>query len=427
MVVVCVLLSAICLVSVTSAKVSWERTYGGQGEDAGYSVQQTADGGFIIAANTNSFGAGGRDAWLLKTNARGDTLWTRTYGGTDYDYGLSVQQTTDGGYIVVGYAHSFGVGEADVYLIKTNAQGDTLWTRTYGGIDDDEGWSVQQTTDGGYIIAGYTWSFGVQGDVWLIKTNASGDTLWTRTYGGAGGQEGYSVRQTTDGGYIIAGRIWFPSPNDYDAYLVKTNAQGDTLWTRAYGGPSYDWGFSARQTADGGYIVVGSTYSFDAGGADVYLIKTDASGDSLWTRTYGGTNDDYGASVQQTTDGGYIVAGSIWADLYLIKTDANIDVGPVAILSPAGAAESGGVYVPRAVVRGYNVTAAVFPVTMEIGSAYTQTIQETLAARLDTVVFPSWTAGPVGSRHMLHVAPRRREPGQRHHQGFDSSGWPARA
>jgi len=145
------------------AQTSWWRTYGGTSGDGGYSVQQTSDGGYIIAGLTASFGAGGGDVYLIKTSASGDTLWTRTYGGTSYDYGNSVQQTSDGGYIITGTTASFGAGSEDVYLIKTNASGDTLWTRAHGGTSPDWGHSVRQTSDGGYIVAGTTASFGAGG------------------------------------------------------------------------------------------------------------------------------------------------------------------------------------------------------------------------------------------------------------------------
>jgi len=148
----------------------WTRTYGGSFPDVGKCVQQTSDGGYILAGWTMSFGAGNYDFWLLKTNANGDTLWTRTYGGESYDYGYSVQQTTDGGYIIAGYTKSFGAGNYDFWLLKTDANGDTLWTRTYGGSEIDYSHSVQQTADGGYIITGYTKSFGAGSyDVWLLK------------------------------------------------------------------------------------------------------------------------------------------------------------------------------------------------------------------------------------------------------------------
>jgi hypothetical protein len=325
----------------------WTRIYGGAGYDEGHSVQRTTDGGYIIAGYTSSYGAGSDDVYLIKTDASGDTLWTRTYGGLYADEGYSVQQTTDSGYIISGSTASFGAGEYDVYLVKTNASGDTLWTRTYGGPHDDVGNSVQQTAEGGYIIAGFTYSFGAgipdHANVYLIKTSASGDTLWTRAYGEAHEDEGHSVQQTADSGYIITGLTVSPfSVGDSNVYLIKTNVLGDTLWTRAYGGPSYDVGNSVQRTTDDGYIVTGLTSSYGAGWYDVYLIKTNASGDTLWTVTYGGTNKDGGSSVLQTADGGYFIAG--WTasfgagsyDVYLIKTDADgVGIGEPLTRHPA--------------------------------------------------------------------------------------------
>jgi hypothetical protein len=319
----------------------WTRTFGGANFDYGWSVHQTADGGYVIAGSTWSFGAGVRDVYLIKTDASGDTLWTKVYGGTDQDRGYSVQQTADGGFIVAGYTGSFGAGCYDAYLIKTDAQGDTLWTRTYGCTNYDYGFSVEQTTDGGYVIAGYTFSLGaVGGDAYLVKTDAAGDTLWTRTLGGGKDDHGYSVQQTADGGYIIAGYTYsfgVGTPDSDNVYLIKTNASGDTLWARTYGGTGSDAGYSVRQTSDGGYIIAGLTYSFGAGQDDVYLVKINASGDTIWTRTYGGADEDWGHSIQQTSDGGYIIAGitaSFGAgsyDVYLIKTDS---LGNVAVAEP---------------------------------------------------------------------------------------------
>ncbi|HTW92442.1 MAG TPA: hypothetical protein VMH22_12135 [bacterium] len=323
----------------------WTRTYGGSGGDFGYSVQQTSDGGFIVAGYTNSFGADSNDVYLIKTNASGDTLWTRTYGGTGDDEGYSVQQTSDRGYIIAGYTWAAGLREYDFYLVKTDSFGDTLWTRTYGGNGDDYGYSVQQTSDGGYIVAGSTSSFGAgEDDAYLVKTNASGDTVWTRTYGGSSVEYVYSVQQTSDGGYVVAG-----STNSYgagrdDVYLVKTRASGDTAWTRTYGGSSSDGGYCVQQTSDRGYIVTGYTSSFGAGVEDVYLVKTDSLGDTLWTRTWGTTGDDWSTSVRQTSDGGYIVAGTTssetdWCDVWLIKTDAN---GHAGVAEPAVSREMRG-------------------------------------------------------------------------------------
>lgn len=310
--------------------ILWSKTFGGSSSDEGYSVQQTSDGGYIIIGFTNSFGSEDRNIWLIKTDANGDTLWTKTFGGNNGALGHSVQQTTDGGYIVTGYTDAFGAQDRDVWLIKTDARGDTLWTKTYGGESgyNDEGRHVQQTTDGGYIITGNTRAFILSSDAWLLKTDASGDTLWTRTFGVADYYEGYSVQQTIDGGYILNIR---QSLGTKDFYLIKTDESGETLWTKAYGGSGSDKSHFAQQTIDNGYIITGKTGSFGAGGSDVWLVKTDVNGDTLWTRTFGGINGDEGNSIQQTTDSGFIITGitnqfSINSgDLWLIKTDVSGD------------------------------------------------------------------------------------------------------
>ena len=288
----------------------WTRTYGGIGTDKCKSVQQCSDGGYIIAGETNSFGAGNYDIYLIKTDANGDTLWTRTFGGTGIDRGESVIEATDDGYIVTGTTGSFGAGGKDVYLIKTDANGNTLWTKTFGAINNEEGQSVLQTTDGDYIIAGFTNSFGAGGnDVYLIKTDVNGDTLWTSTHGGTNDDRGYSVQQCNDGSFVIAGDTKSSGAGLSDFYLVKTDANGETLWTNAYGGSAIDIGYSVQQDSDGGYIIAGSTQSFNVGYFDIYLVKTDAIGDTLWTRTYGSFDYEHGRSVQLTTDGNYVVAG----------------------------------------------------------------------------------------------------------------------
>jgi len=314
----------------------WTATYDGPIRDEiGESGQQTSDGGYIIAGFTSNWVAGEYDVYLVKTDANGDTVWTKAYGPSgagNRDHAQSVQQTTDGGYVIGGSTMSFGAGNWDVWLLKTDSNGDTLWTKTYGGTNEDNGYSVQQTSDGGFIIAGGTKSCGAGGfDVYLIKTDTNGDTIWTRTYGGSSLDEnGRSVKQITGGGFVIAGSVDGFNP---DVYLIKTDSNGDTVWTKIYGGTDADVGFSVQQTSDGGFIIAGDTQSYGAGGFDVYLIKTDTNGDTIWTRTYGGTDSDVGYSVQQTTDGGYIVTGSKgylyggqpYTDVYLIKTDSNGD------------------------------------------------------------------------------------------------------
>jgi hypothetical protein len=224
---------------------------------------------------------------LIKYNASGDTIWTRTYGGSAREGGYSVQQTTDGGYIIGGETRSFGPGAPDssnIYIIKTDSIGDTLWTKIFGGRGYDCCLSIQQTQDGGYIATGFTSSYGAGSwDIFILKMNASGDTLWTRIFGGVNTDCGYSIQQTTDGGYIVAGNTISFGTGSWEAYIVKMNASGDTLWTKTYGGVNFECGYSIQQTTDGGYIVAGSTNSYGSGTPNynnVYLIKMDASGNA---------------------------------------------------------------------------------------------------------------------------------------------------
>jgi len=307
--------------------VVFQRTYGGENWDHGSSVRQTTDGGYVTVGRTDSYGAGENDVWLVRTDALGDTMWTRTYGGENSDRGHSVQQTADSGYVLAGYTNSFGAGSYDIWLIRTDASGDTLWTRTYGDTLLEDGFSVRETADGGYIIVGSTQSYGAgESDIWLIKTDASGDTLWTRTYGDTGLEFGHSVQQTADGGYVIVGGTESHGAGDFDVRLVRADALGDTMWTRTYGGENSDYGYSVAQTMDGGYIVAGFTKSFGAGNEDVWLLKTDSMGDTAWTRTFGDSARNLGYSVDVTADSGYVIVGFTGLadpDCWLIKTDGD--------------------------------------------------------------------------------------------------------
>jgi predicted secreted protein len=305
----------------------WNETFGGTNFEEGRFVQQTGDGGYIITGYTSSYGAGGYDIWLIKTDSNGTKEWDKTFGGAEDDKGHSVQQTTDGGYIITGFTYSFGAGGYDVWLIKTDSNGTKEWNKTLGGTNFDEGFSVQQTTDGGYIITGRTSSYGNGGhDVWLIKTDSHGSEEWNQTYGGTLYDYGYSVQQTTDGGYIIAG---FSGSGHFDVWLIKTDFNGIKEWDEIFGGVACDGAYSVQQTTDGGYILVGTTSSFGAGGSDAWLIKTDSDGNKEWDELFGGTNVEVGFSVQQTNDDGYIITGYIFTysnqnyDAWLVKTDSD--------------------------------------------------------------------------------------------------------
>jgi hypothetical protein len=324
------LLILLCL-PVIGFGQEFETTFGGTYDDEGYSVQQTTDGGYVIAGLTWPSSDIIPIVYLIKSDGNGMEQWNQTFGVSDEDAGVSVQQTTDGGYIIAGLSGTLPDNSADVYLIKTDGNGIEQWSQTFGGAESECGYSVQQTTDGGYIITGYTYSFGNGGAyVYLIKTDGYGTELWNKTFGGGGSfNNGYSVQQTTDGGYIITGNTQAFGNGGADVYLIKTDGYGTELWNKTFGGTGNESARSVQQTTDGGYIITGNTTSFGNGENDVYLIKTDVNGIELWNKTFGGTGDDYGLSVQQTTDGGYIItgfkkySGTNDLDVYLIKTDVN--------------------------------------------------------------------------------------------------------
>jgi len=301
--------------------LQWQKTFGGTETEYGESVQQTSDGGYIITGYTNSYGSGDYDVYLIKTDPNGNSQWQKTFGGTNEERAYSVQQTTDGGYIIVGYTASYGAGRIDVFLVKTDPNGNLNWQKTFGGTSSDWGKSVQQTFDGGYIIAGTTHSFDPPSlYVYLVKTDPNGDSQWQKTFSGSFGN---SVQQTSDCGYIITG-VSFD-----DVYLVKTDSNGNMQWQNWFGENDNDWGYSVQQTSDGGYIIAGYRSSYFSG-ANIYLIKTYPNLTLQWQKTFGGSDYDEGHSVKQTSDGGYIVTGRSWSYspgnfsyVYIVKTDPN--------------------------------------------------------------------------------------------------------
>jgi len=258
----------------------YNKTFGGSSDDVALAVQQTSDGGYILAGNTRSFGAGWGDAWLIKTDENGNKVWDKTFGGSSWDEAYAVQQTSDGGYILAGDTASFGAGGVDAWLIKTDANGNKVWDKTFGGSEYEEALEVQQTSDGGYILAGDTASFGAGGDAWLIKTDENGNKVWDKTFGGSEYEEALEVQQTSDGGYILAGVTDSFGAGEGDAWLIKTDANGNKVWDKTFGGSSDDVALAVQQTSDGGYILAGLTTSYGAGGGDAWLIKTDAKGNA---------------------------------------------------------------------------------------------------------------------------------------------------
>lgn len=348
------LTSYFSLIYAQAPDTLWTKTYGGADDDRGYSVKQTIDGGFIVGGETNSFGD--EHGYLIKTDQYGDTMWTRTYRGAitsvlqTYDGGYiftgtighiyivrtdsfgdtlwtrviipsnhssraeEIQPTSDSCYIIVGTATDYISNEYFnvLYLLKIDDDGDTLWTKKYGQLYSF-GHSVYQTDDDGYVVTG-RWLF----SSYLMKTDPLGDSLWLKLWDGG---RIYSVRQTLDAGYILAGEYGASQ----DIYIIKTDSLGDTLWTRKYGGSNHEWGMCIRENHDGSFIITGATMSSGAGLQDVYLLKISNTGDSLWASAYGGTGYDFGHEVEITSDSGYIIAGYTESygaggnDVYLIK------------------------------------------------------------------------------------------------------------
>ena len=298
----------------------WNRTFGGTFTyDCVKFVLQTLDGGYLIAGSTSACRDNCTDdVWLIKVNPRGQEQWNLTLGGTGDEEMTFVQQTTDGGYVLIGNTNSYGAGSLDIWLVKVDSNGNMQLNNTFGGIGREKTYSVSQVT-GGYIIAGYTESYGVGDyDFWLVKTDKEGKEQWNNTFGRDRNDWIESIQQTRDGGYILAGvtlSFWL-GVNHSEFLMVKTDSNGNEQWYRTFGGVGAEFNPSVGLSPDGGYILGGGTFSFYD--ADYWLIKTDADGNMQWDRTFKGRLD----SFLQTRDGGYIIKGDLYAPP-IIKIDSN--------------------------------------------------------------------------------------------------------
>jgi len=331
----------------TEGNIEWQKALGGSLDDYAYSVQQTSDGGYIVAGYTQSndgdvsgnHGELGYDYWIVKLDSNGNIEWKKTLGGSDYDKAYSIQQTNDGGYIVVGHTWSNdgdvsgNHGGEDYWVVKLDSNGYIEWQKALGGSNYDNAYSIQQTNDGGYIVAG--WASSTDGDVsgnhggldyWIVKLDAYGNIIWQKCLGGSERDWAESIQQTKDGGYIVAG---YTESNDGDVsgnhgradyWIVKLDAYGNIIWQKCLGGSDDDWAYSIQQTNDGGYIVAGWASSTDGdvsgnhGGLDYWIVKLDSNGNIIWQKALGGSDYDYAYSIQQTNDGGYIVAGRTYSN-----------------------------------------------------------------------------------------------------------------
>ncbi|KWT94959.1 hypothetical protein [Candidatus Magnetominusculus xianensis] len=305
---------------------------GGVFDDVAFTATATPDNGTVLGGYTRSYGAGDRDSFIVKLDEAGLPIWKYTYGGTGDEDVQSIKATADGGLIVAGYTTTFGAGQYDMWIMKLTSEGAIQWQKTYGGLLTEYAKSIEQTADGGYIVAGYTGSFGDGAhDIWALRLRADGSILWQKTFGSTGLENTYAVRQTPDGGLIVAGQAnnfnLDPTSGSQNILLLKLDVSGTIQWQNAYGGPGIQTIYTIENTPEGGYIFAAYSESFGKGDQDVWIVKTDASGSILWQKTYGGPGDDRAFSISRTQDGGYVAAGDTNSfgagglDLWVFKID----------------------------------------------------------------------------------------------------------
>jgi len=308
----------------------WTKTYSSQWSSGADAVVETSDGYVFTGYKVVTLAPSKFAIQLVKIDKQGDTLWTKIIPNSNEAWAEDIRITRDGGFIICGYEE---VNYYNCYhLVKVSSTGDTVWTRRYNWVQSIESQAKQvlQTADGGYIMIGnvddYTYLDGT-GFISLVRTDSVGNMLWTKNYDWSGWDLAYSIAQTNNGGYIVGGFTWSQGAGKYDMYLMRTDEQGDSLWLKTYGGVEYDRGYAVQAMADGGFVFAGQTNSYGSGDDDFYLVRTDSIGDTLWTRTIGGWNREDAYDLELTADGGYVLAGNILdgsrTSMHLVKTDAN--------------------------------------------------------------------------------------------------------
>jgi len=310
----------------------WTHTFGGDRFDEAECVQQTTDGGYVLGGSSQTFGVNfTEDFWILKTDGNGDSVWSYVAGGNRLDRCYSVIQTADGGYACLGYTESGGAGLAGLWLIKLDASGNHEWDRFYGGTGNDLGYGLLQTADHGYALVGRSASYSYgDSDFLFVRTDSVGNVLWIKNYGGAAFDLCWNITPTSDGGFALVGRTQSFGSGGEDFWLLKTNANGDSLWSKTYGGASLERAYSVVECSDGGFAVGGHSFSFGVGGSDFWLVRTDSNGDSLWSKTIGTTSSDPGYFMRQTADNGFVLAGvssggGAGADVWVAKISSSGD------------------------------------------------------------------------------------------------------
>lgn len=347
---------------------------------SGREVMPTSDGGYFIAGVTTKNSPNDSDLYMIKTNSVGDTLWTKSYGGSQPEYPYSMIASNDGNYFVLGFTRSFGGGISNIWLLKMDPNANVIWSQTYGGSGTHEGheiiatsdgnfaicgesngdmllakidqggnllsWNVygggqsesahslKQAQDGGFVLLGYTFSSGAgMSDIYLVKTDFSGNMSWNKTYGGAYNDEGSYILANSDGTFTLDAELSSGSTlADLDVYVLKVDASGGVIWSNTYGGTDKDVTHYIQPTSDGGYVISCISRSFGWTNPNMWIVKTDGSGNTQWTRNFGSWYHDHSYGIKQTSDGGYIAVGhsedsTPTIHLMLVKMDANGNVG----------------------------------------------------------------------------------------------------
>ncbi len=323
-----------------TGSVLWSKQYGSSNSEDLFAAVETPGGNFIAVGYT--YGING-DLYVINTDAGGNIIWSKTFDIGPNEYGYAIARTTDSKYVIVGSTYT-GT-DNDIYFLKIDSLGNLLWSKQFNngvGNSYEIGFDLKQTSDGGYAIAGYTDGSGAGlFDVYVIKTDSSGNIQWDRTYGGSNNEfGGYSISETAGGGYIIGGSTSTFGAGNGDYYLVRADATGNILWSKTFGGSATEYGYSCRQTVDGGFVLTGFTNSFGSGMNDAYLVKTDSAGSLQWSRTYGTVSDELASWVMQTPDNGFIITGYPYnfgpplTDIHIIKTDPLGNIGTACQLTP---------------------------------------------------------------------------------------------
>ncbi len=314
--------------------VAWQRTYGGKGGDVARAIRSTADGGFVIGGITYSFTSGAADFWVLKFDANEDLQWQKSYGGPSNDMAHAIEPTSDGGFLVGGFTTSFGAVLKDYFVIKLDSEGNVQWQKRFGGAKDDVVRILMETSDGKYLVGGFSHSFGTAGDIMILKLDSDGNLEWQKRYGGGKFEEVSTILEAPDGYIILEQSASFSSTAD--GWIFKVDEDGNMLWQKRYGGGKFDELSAARLTPDGGFIVAGETKSFAAINEDFWVVKFDSDGNIQWQKRHGGSGIDEAEAIALTPDGGSIVVGTtrsfgvLGEDVWMMRLDSAGEVSNCA-------------------------------------------------------------------------------------------------